>query len=87
MPLDVVTTRLMTQSSAGQYTGLFDCLLTVAKDEGLPALFRGVVPRSIIILLRKGPLYLLNAVSLATEGIDVPAALFELLDYLEDELV
>jgi hypothetical protein len=43
--MDVVKTRLMTQSSTGQYQGLFHCLVTVAKDEGLIALFKGVVPR------------------------------------------
>jgi hypothetical protein len=51
MPMDVVKTRLMTQSSTGQYKGLFDCLVTVAKDEGLTALFKGVVPRVILSII------------------------------------
>jgi hypothetical protein len=59
MPLDVVKTRLMTQSSTGQYKGLLDCLLTIAKDEGLLALFRGIGPRFLINLVRWGPLHLI----------------------------
>ena len=51
-PLDVVKTRLMTQR-AGQhaYTGLLDCLCRVAKEEGVGALYRGLVPRVVNIAL------------------------------------
>jgi hypothetical protein len=41
----------MTQSGNGQYKGLLDCLMTVAKDEGPGALFRGIGPRIINIAL------------------------------------
>lgn len=43
-PLDVVKTRLMTQSP-GQYSGIAGCLKTVVKEEGVGALFAGAVPR------------------------------------------
>lgn len=43
-PLDVVKTRLMTQSP-GQYSGIASCLQTIVKEEGAGALFAGVVPR------------------------------------------
>jgi hypothetical protein len=79
MPLDVVKTRLMTQSGTGQYKGLLDCLLTIAKDEELPALFIGVVPRVIIVLLSRA---LLVAAMVAAGDDEVPTTLLELLDYL-----
>lgn len=43
-PLDVVKTRLMTQSP-GQYSGIVNCLQTVVREEGMGALFAGVLPR------------------------------------------
>lgn len=43
-PLDVVKTRLMTQSP-GQYAGVTSCLRSILKDEGAGALFAGAVPR------------------------------------------
>ncbi|CAM9736783.1 unnamed protein product [Phaeothamnion confervicola] len=43
-PLDVVKTRLMTQSP-GQYRGVVDCLQAIVKDEGPKALFSGMWPR------------------------------------------
>lgn len=43
-PLDVVKTRLMTQSP-GQYSGVASCLRSIVKDEGAGALFAGAVPR------------------------------------------
>lgn len=43
-PLDVVKTRLMTQSP-GQYSGIVSCLQSILKDEGPGALFAGAVPR------------------------------------------
>ncbi|KAJ6352544.1 hypothetical protein OIU76_001723 [Salix suchowensis] len=39
-PLDVVKTRLMVQGSANQYTGIFDCARTIAKEEGTRALLK-----------------------------------------------
>jgi hypothetical protein len=51
-PLDVVKTRLMTQSGAGQYKGWLDCLRTVTKDEGPALLFRGAGLRVFDIVLR-----------------------------------
>lgn len=52
-PLDVVKTRLMTQKAGagGAYKGLFDCLCRVAKEEGVGALYRGLVPRVVNIAL------------------------------------
>jgi len=51
-PLDVVKTRLMTQRSGQHaYTGLLDCLYRVAKEEGVGALYRGLVPRVVNIAL------------------------------------
>ena len=54
-PLDVVKTRLMTQTggkgAAGNYQGLLDCLVRVAKEEGVGALYRGLVPRVVNIAL------------------------------------
>jgi solute carrier family 25 citrate transporter 1 len=47
-PLDVVKTRLMAQDRAGgapKYSGMMDALRTIAKEEGLPALWKGLVPR------------------------------------------
>lgn len=66
-PLDVVKTRLMTQASRGAggagaatvnggkpptyYRGVFDALGRITRDEGLSALFGGVVPRVLWISL------------------------------------
>eukprot|EP00612_Vaucheria_litorea_P001680 CAMPEP_0171455120 /NCGR_PEP_ID=MMETSP0945-20130129/2143_1 /TAXON_ID=109269 /ORGANISM="Vaucheria litorea, Strain CCMP2940" /LENGTH=323 /DNA_ID=CAMNT_0011980299 /DNA_START=1 /DNA_END=969 /DNA_ORIENTATION=+ len=46
-PLDVVKTRLMTQTTENtlKYSGVLDCLKQVATDEGIGALWTGVVPR------------------------------------------
>lgn len=43
-PLDVVKTRLMTQSP-GQYAGIGSCLQSILKEEGAGALFAGAGPR------------------------------------------
>lgn len=43
-PLDVVKTRLMTQSP-GQYAGVGSCLQSILKEEGAGALFAGAIPR------------------------------------------
>ncbi|KAG5184995.1 mitochondrial phosphate carrier protein [Tribonema minus] len=46
-PLDVVKTRLMTQTlgSGTQYLNVMDCLKQVVREEGVGALWAGVVPR------------------------------------------
>jgi solute carrier family 25 S-adenosylmethionine transporter 26 len=47
-PLDVVKTRLMVQSSvpaAERYSGVWDGLVRIAKEEGVATLFSGIVPR------------------------------------------
>lgn len=53
-PLDVVKTRLMTQRTGGsvlKYTGLMDCLVKVSREEGMGALYKGLVPRVVNIAL------------------------------------
>ncbi|ETV88846.1 hypothetical protein H257_00326 [Aphanomyces astaci] len=48
-PVDVAKTRLMAQANkvgeVGKYTGMVQCIRTVAKEEGVGALYRGLVPR------------------------------------------
>lgn len=45
-PFDVVKTRMQAASKGGpQYKGFFDCLVTIAKTEGIPALWKGLIPR------------------------------------------
>ncbi|PWA80838.1 S-adenosylmethionine carrier 1 [Artemisia annua] len=49
-PLDVIKTRLMIQgSSANQYKGIFDCVKTILREEGPPALLKGIGPRVLWI--------------------------------------
>lgn len=46
-PLWTVRTRLQTQTSSAsqrRYRGMVQCLVTIAREEGLPALYRGVAP-------------------------------------------
>lgn len=51
-PLDVVKTRLMTQSAVTpKYNGIVHGITTIAKEEGAQALMSGVVPRVIWISL------------------------------------
>lgn len=51
-PLDVVKTRLMTQSTASpKYLGLVDGIRTIAREEGVSTLMSGVVPRVLWISL------------------------------------
>lgn len=50
MPLDVVKTR-MQGLNASRYTSMFNCALTVVKEEGVLSLWSGTVPR----LARLGP--------------------------------
>ncbi|MBN3271698.1 UCP2 protein, partial [Polyodon spathula] len=42
-PIDVVKTRFM-NSVAGQYSGAFNCTLTMLTKEGLAAFYKGFVP-------------------------------------------
>ncbi|KAK3257159.1 hypothetical protein CYMTET_33744 [Cymbomonas tetramitiformis] len=45
-PFDVVRTRLMAQDSSNpQYRGMLHCAYTTAKEEGVLALYKGLVPR------------------------------------------
>ncbi|XP_047329144.1 S-adenosylmethionine carrier 1, chloroplastic/mitochondrial-like [Impatiens glandulifera] len=48
-PLDVIKTRLMLQGSAKQYSGIFDCVQTIVREEGAPALLKGIGPRVLWI--------------------------------------
>lgn len=42
-PLDVAKTRLQLDRRA-RYTGLYDCLRLIARNEGIPALYKGLTP-------------------------------------------
>lgn len=48
-PMDVIKTRLMAQGKAGssgqQYSGMFDALVKIPQQEGITALWRGLLPR------------------------------------------
>ena len=49
-PLDVVKTRLMVEGGKTQYRGgAWAALTTIAREEGVSALFRGVQPRVVWI--------------------------------------
>ncbi|XP_059642356.1 S-adenosylmethionine carrier 1, chloroplastic/mitochondrial isoform X2 [Cornus florida] len=48
-PLDVIKTRLMVQGSGNQYKGIFDCVQTIIREEGPPALLKGIGPRVLWI--------------------------------------
>ncbi|GMI68632.1 SAM TRANSPORTER1, S-adenosylmethionine carrier 1 [Hibiscus trionum] len=48
-PLDVIKTRLMVQGSANQYKGILDCVQTIIREEGPPALLKGIQPRVLWI--------------------------------------
>ncbi|CAK9165336.1 unnamed protein product, partial [Ilex paraguariensis] len=48
-PLDVVKTRLMVQGSANQYKGILHSVGTIIREEGTPALFKGIGPRVLWI--------------------------------------
>ncbi|XP_010526619.1 PREDICTED: S-adenosylmethionine carrier 1, chloroplastic/mitochondrial [Tarenaya hassleriana] len=48
-PLDVIKTRLMVQGSTKQYRGIFDCVQTIAKEEGASAFLKGIGPRVLWI--------------------------------------
>ncbi|ONH90223.1 hypothetical protein PRUPE_8G041700 [Prunus persica] len=48
-PLDVIKTRLMVQGSENQYRGIYDCVRTIMRDEGSPALWKGIGPRVLWI--------------------------------------
>jgi len=45
-PIDVVKSRLQAQDKGvAKYKGTVDCLLQTAKNDGIPALYRGTIPR------------------------------------------
>lgn len=45
-PMDVVKTRMQAATKAGAgYSGFMDCLLTVGRNEGIGALWKGLTPR------------------------------------------
>lgn len=45
-PFDVVKTRMQASQSGGQqYKGFGDCLVSIARNEGLGALWKGLIPR------------------------------------------
>lgn len=50
-PIDVVKSRLQAQDkssgAAPKYTGTIDCLMKTVKQDGLPALYRGTIPRML----------------------------------------
>ncbi|KAF9609376.1 hypothetical protein IFM89_015673 [Coptis chinensis] len=48
-PLDVIKTRLMVQGPGNQYKGIFDCVQTIVREEGAPALLKGIGPRVLWI--------------------------------------
>ncbi|CAB4265918.1 unnamed protein product [Prunus armeniaca] len=48
-PLDVIKTRLMLQGSENQYRGIYDCVRTIMREEGSPALWKGIGPRVLWI--------------------------------------
>ncbi|KAM6563657.1 hypothetical protein CsatB_023655 [Cannabis sativa] len=48
-PLDVIKTRLMVQGSGNQYKGILDCVQTIVREEGPPALLKGIGPRVLWI--------------------------------------
>lgn len=48
-PLDVIKTRLMIQGSGNQYKGIVDCVQTIIREEGPPALIKGIGPRVLWI--------------------------------------
>ncbi|KAF9437067.1 hypothetical protein BGZ76_002085 [Entomortierella beljakovae] len=50
-PADVIKTRLQVARKPGDpvYTGISDCFRQIVRHEGASALFKGVVPRSLIV--------------------------------------
>lgn len=49
-PFDVVRTRMMAQTpGAGAFTSAFDCVVKTVAKEGPQALFRGLMPRCLLI--------------------------------------
>lgn len=50
-PLDVIRTRMMSQSPGcgAAYSNAIDCLVTTVKVEGFRALYKGIIPRVLLI--------------------------------------
>ncbi|KAL3635559.1 hypothetical protein CASFOL_020106 [Castilleja foliolosa] len=53
-PLDVVKTRLQTQipGSIASYSGVFNTLTDIGKQEGLKGLYRGLTPRLVMYMIQ-----------------------------------
>jgi hypothetical protein len=49
--MDVVKTRLQVSKKEGEYVykGMADCYRNIIRTEGVGALFKGVVPRTLIV--------------------------------------
>lgn len=45
MPLDMVKTRMQSAGASKRYKNSVNCLYTVAAEEGVTALWKGVTPR------------------------------------------
>ena len=81
-PLDLVRTRLAAQTTVKHYNGLFHALYTIAKDEGVTGLYRGLPPT----LVGVGPNLAINFAAyetfrkLASEhDVGVPSSVVSLL--------
>ncbi|KAI3389945.1 hypothetical protein SNEBB_005827 [Seison nebaliae] len=44
-PIDVIKTRMQSSEAKSKYKGTFDCAMKIAQKEGLPAFYKGTVPR------------------------------------------
>lgn len=47
-PFDVIKTRLQVKGGAERYSGILDCARKIAREEGLPAFGKGLVPRMLV---------------------------------------
>mmetsp|Transcript_41392 Transcript_41392/g.53379 ORF Transcript_41392/g.53379 Transcript_41392/m.53379 type:complete len:383 (+) Transcript_41392:63-1211(+) len=52
MPMDIVKTRLVTQTanSPNAYKGIIDCFTRIAKEEGLATFYKGLQPRLVSVV-------------------------------------
>ena len=56
-PFDVVKTR-MQGTKASMYKNIADCFVQIAKNEGLPAFYAGVVPRLSRVVPGQGVIFM-----------------------------
>ena len=54
MPVEVVKTRMVTQSVDNPYRSMRDGLVRVVSEEGLPTLYRGLIPRLVSVVPMNG---------------------------------